>query len=502
MKILLVGVETAKLLFNFKNGFLKLGHDVKSCCFGQNKFYSDGNYDWVFPENAFLINGLRFTQDGIPACEPSPLFYEVTKDADIILFLSCRTLFPGMTDLPLLKSMGKKIIVKQTGTDMRWVYPGGLIWNYAGTLFNLAKAEAEYINNMPISLKEMDNFLNPLYRPGLANKLYITCMAALYADVVSAGPVHASLLTSPFFAGINLFANEKLRPHIPGRMKPIIVHAPSNEAYKGTSSILSALEQLQREGVDFELVQARNMPNDKLAQLLQIADIVIDDLACGGHGILANEAMASGCLVLGTNNPQVQPLPRNRPVVPICRENICQQIKRAILDLPFRKRVAEYGVEYIAHGVHSPESGAGYLLDNLERASRKDFDYYPTLFLDNPIWPDYKGYVEKNNIEVYSPDQTFAPVSHREEIPEILQRMLAETVMLHGAHPLTDLHTFSACGLTGDFLQDDRVPRWDAGKLTSVNPWLSIGPNARYGFPATGSIPYSELLASLAGTSA
>ena len=499
MNILLVGVETAKLLFNLKNGFQKLGHDVKSCCFGQNRFYSDSNYDWIIPENAFLINNLRVVQDGIPICEPSPLFYEITKDADVILFLSCRTFFPGMTDLPLLKSMDKKIIVKQTGTDMRWIYPGGIVWNYADSLFNLANAEVEYINNVPSG--KIDGFLNTLYRPGLANKLYITCMTALHADVVSAGPVHAPLLPSPFFAGINLFASEQFRANIPGRVKPIIVHAPSNEAYKGTNSILSALEEAKREGADFELIQVQNMPNEKLKQLLQLADIVIDDLACGGHGILANEAMASGCLVLGTNNPQVQPLPINRPVVPINRNNICQQIKRAIVDVPFRTRVAEYGVEYIAHGVHSQESGAAYLLDSLERASRKDFDYYPTLLLDNPAWPDYKSFVDTNNIEVYSPDQKFVPTSQREDIPEALQRMLAETVMRFGAHPLTDLRAFSACGLTGDFLQENLTPRWDTEKLTVVNPWLSTGPNAQYGFSDTNHIPYAELLPPMEGPS-
>lgn len=167
------------------------------------------------------------------------------------------------------------------------------------------------------------------------------------------------------------------------------------------------------------------------------------------------------------------------------------------MDGPFRKRVAEHGVEYIASGVHSPESGAAYLLENLERAARKDFDYYPTLFLDNPAWPDYKSYVEKNSIDVYSPDQIFAPTSRREDVPEILQRMLAETVMRHGAHPLTDLRAFSACGLAGNFLQEAQTPRWDTGNLTRVNPWLSMGPNARYGLSDTDSIPYAELLPSL-----
>ncbi|MDR1659919.1 MAG: hypothetical protein LBR94_06205 [Desulfovibrio sp.] len=493
MRILVAGVNTARLLSNLKTAFQLLGHTCKSCTFETHKFYSDVQYDYYITHNQFVEK--IFNDGDRMLCEPSSDFYHFVEYYDLFIFISCRTLLPAMLDLPILKNMGKKIIIKATGSDLRFVYPGSILWNYAECLFNMPKSDFSCFTDLSRQFKKSERFLQDIvYNSNLATKLYLTCMTAGYADVVSGGPAHTSLLTAPFFAGVNTFYSEGCIPFIPKRKKPIIVHAPSNEAHKGTNDILAVLRQLQSDNVDFELVQVSQMPNAKLKSLLRLADIVIDALACGGHGILANESMASGCLVLGINNPRIHPLPRNRPVVPITRKNLYEQIKRAVLDLPFRTRVAECGIAYIASGLHSPENSAEYLLSNLERAAVKDFDYYSTLFLDNPFWPDYKGYMEATDAKLYSPDGAPCPTHQREYLPDFVRTLLAKVILRHGAHPETDIDTFSASGLAGDkALQAFLVPRWSTSELTRHNPWLSVGPNAVYGFSDTSCIPYDEL---------
>lgn len=77
--------------------------------------------------------------------------------------------------------------------------------------------------------------------------------------------------------------------------KPIrIGHAPSHRAVKGTARILAALEELQVEGLCFELVLVEGLSNVEARRQYETVDILIDQLYAGWYGGLAVEAMALG----------------------------------------------------------------------------------------------------------------------------------------------------------------------------------------------------------------
>src|SRR5439155_18707648 len=71
------------------------------------------------------------------------------------------------------------------------------------------------------------------------------------------------------------------------RARPVVVHAPSNRARKGTEHVIAACEQLP---VELEIVEG--VPHDEARKRYARADIVVDQLYAGWHGVFALEAMA------------------------------------------------------------------------------------------------------------------------------------------------------------------------------------------------------------------
>jgi glycosyltransferase involved in cell wall biosynthesis len=76
--------------------------------------------------------------------------------------------------------------------------------------------------------------------------------------------------------------------------RPKIVHAPSNRLVKGSDYLLSALAELEAEGLGFELVLVENMPHAEALRAYQQADLVVDQLRIGWYGAFAVEVMAMG----------------------------------------------------------------------------------------------------------------------------------------------------------------------------------------------------------------
>jgi len=73
-----------------------------------------------------------------------------------------------------------------------------------------------------------------------------------------------------------------------------IVHAPSHRAVKGTEHLERALERLRTLGLHFDYIRIENMSHDEATTAYRSADLIVDQLCLGAHGIFACEAMALG----------------------------------------------------------------------------------------------------------------------------------------------------------------------------------------------------------------
>jgi hypothetical protein len=105
------------------------------------------------------------------------------------------------------------------------------------------------------------------------------------------------------------------------RVRPTIVHAPSDPKIKGTAMILEALERL-RSKHDFDLVLVERKSHSEAMEIYKSADLVIDQILAGWYGGLAVEVMAMGkpvaCYIRAEDKGFVPPqMLRDMPLVNI-----------------------------------------------------------------------------------------------------------------------------------------------------------------------------------------
>jgi hypothetical protein len=97
---------------------------------------------------------------------------------------------------------------------------------------------------------------------------------------------------------------EKWRPKVlrrepPSHSDPVrIIHAPTDRDIKGTKYLLAAAERLKSAGYPVEVTLLEGLSHDQIHVLSEQADIVVDQLMLGVHGMFAVEMMARGLPVI------------------------------------------------------------------------------------------------------------------------------------------------------------------------------------------------------------
>jgi len=164
-----------------------------------------------------------------------------------------------------------------------------------------------------------------------------------------------------------------LRPFRPvppsDRERPIVVHAPSNRPKKGTDHVIAACEQLP---VELDIVEG--VPHDEARERYARADIAVDQLNAGWHGIFALEAMALGKPVLCRLKPDVVKEAERQygtkvPLVPTSKETLVDDLAPLIRDAARRREIGAASRAYVER-VHDIDVIADRLLDLYARLER------------------------------------------------------------------------------------------------------------------------------------
>lgn len=97
---------------------------------------------------------------------------------------------------------------------------------------------------------------------------------------------------------------------------PVVVHSPSVIAAKGTPIVRAAIAALQADGVPLEYVEVHGVAHEEAQALYRRADLVIDQLCSGTHGVFAVEAMSLGKPVVCFVLPELVPtFPPDLPLI-------------------------------------------------------------------------------------------------------------------------------------------------------------------------------------------
>jgi glycosyltransferase involved in cell wall biosynthesis len=101
------------------------------------------------------------------------------------------------------------------------------------------------------------------------------------------------------------FAAWEAPPTDLARPVPVVLHAPSNAARKGTAAARAAVEPLARAGL-VEYRELSDVPPAEMPAAVRGADIVLELFALGSYGVTAAQAMAAGRVVVGHVAPGVR----------------------------------------------------------------------------------------------------------------------------------------------------------------------------------------------------
>jgi glycosyltransferase involved in cell wall biosynthesis len=157
-----------------------------------------------------------------------------------------------------------------------------------------------------------------------------------------------------------------LRPFTPrppsDSLRPLVVHAPSDREKKGTQHVIEACSRLP---VELDIVEgvAHDVARERYAR----ADIVVDQLNAGWHGVFAIESMALGKPVVTHLKPDV--VERSAagygvriPIVPATADTLVDALRPLVEQPALRRELGAEGRAYVEQ-VHDIERVADRLVD-------------------------------------------------------------------------------------------------------------------------------------------
>jgi len=275
-------------------------------------------------------------------------FLRAAEAFDVFHYYFARSLLPWMLDARYEKWRGKRIVTEFFGSDVR-----------------LPETEA----------RRNPYYVNSYHESEAANRKKLQAWAEL-TDGEVIFPDHSfNLFLEPYFDKIHVVGQRidcsRYAPCYPdSETKRVrVMHAPSQQAFKGTARIERAVEILKQKGLEFDYVRVSGMAHAEAMELYKTADLVIDQLCGGAHGVFACEAMALGKPVVCYILPElVAGFPEGFPIINANPDTIESVLEEWILSPTRLHEVGKQSRAYAEH-VHDVRKIARDLI----RIYRKDF---------------------------------------------------------------------------------------------------------------------------------
>ena len=276
---------------------------------------------------------------------------ELIVEFDVFNFFFCWTLLPGFADLPVYREMDKKTIFYYLGGEVRLYSVSSRRNPYLALT-----EEAVYSNHMS---QDIHNFVN-----------LVTCSA--YANAGSGYGEFTDLLKvyyPHYFEHYQPVRVEDFPEVVSNESaeneKFLIVHAPSNGPIKGTQFVLDAVDEL-KEQYDFDFQLIHRIPHAEAMEIYKRADLIIDQLILGFHGILAIEAMALGKpVVVYLDEAGQKFFHKDIPTINANPDNIREVIEWALSNKEKIKELGRRGPHHVKEN-HDAAKIAKFLLEQYE----------------------------------------------------------------------------------------------------------------------------------------
>jgi glycosyltransferase involved in cell wall biosynthesis len=174
-----------------------------------------------------------------------------------------------------------------------------------------------------------------------------------YIDLALVADLELKAYVEPFFKRVELVPQrielDRFLPNFPdpAKQRPLIIHAPTHRAIKGTEYVMDAVEDLQSKySFDFRLIEG--MKHSEAKRLYENADVVVDQLRLGTYGIFAVESMALGKPVITYIREDFKnSYPPSLPIQSASRDTIRDALELIIADGSLRHNLGIKGRKYV-----------------------------------------------------------------------------------------------------------------------------------------------------------
>lgn len=246
-----------------------------------------------------------------------------------------------LLDLPLLKLLGKTIVVHFRGLDVVDI----AYFDYLREI-NRGGSPSKPAISRPDQTKKLKKWLK-------------------YADVVLVSEpdlfeVVPNATLSPQVIDMNYWKPMR-RPKSEEDGIIRIVHAPSSRRKKGTDFIESSIDSLKAKGHKVELVLAENLPHHKIRELYEISDIGIDQVLYGWHGKVSVELMALEKPVLCYIDANLRTHRPDLPIINVIPGTLTAELEKLVIDKEKRLEIGRKSRTY-AEKYHDVEAVVDQLL--------------------------------------------------------------------------------------------------------------------------------------------
>jgi hypothetical protein len=164
--------------------------------------------------------------------------------------------------------------------------------------------------------------------------------------------------------GLDLAAYSPAPPS--DRSRPLVVHAPSDRVRKGTEHVIRACEEL-----DVELDIVERAPHTEARARYERADIVVEQLNAGWHGVFGLEAMALGKPVVTYLKDDVvrrteEAFGVRVPIVSATKDTLAERLRPLVESPAERRRIGAESRAYVER-VHDIDKVADRLIELYSR---------------------------------------------------------------------------------------------------------------------------------------
>jgi glycosyltransferase involved in cell wall biosynthesis len=241
-------------------------------------------------------------------------FTQLAPRTDVFHFYFGLTLVPKSLQFPLLRALGKRSVMHFLGSDIRGKPAEALEWS--------RRAGARVVGSYDAVRWVPDAHVIP--------------------------------------PGIDVSAIEPAPPA--DRARPVVLHAPSSRARKGTEFVVAACEQL-----DCELEIVEGLDHREAFERYRRADVIVDQLNAGWYGVFAIEAMALGKPVVTFLHDEAMRRTEEAfgvrvPLVGATKETLSEVLRPLVESADERRRVGAASRAYVEE-VHDLRRVADRLLD-------------------------------------------------------------------------------------------------------------------------------------------